>query len=70
MNFAGSSRGTTYYYVGCNGWKSLSPANLIYWKTAADAKAAGYKVSAQAGCAGPPSVQGEPQQEGRELSPF
>jgi micrococcal nuclease len=58
MNFVASTRGRTYYWVGCNGWKSLAPANLRYFRTAADARAVGLRVSTQAGCAGPSAVQG------------
>ena len=45
-----SSRGSTYYRVGCSGAGKLSPANRIYFKTEAAAKAAGYRRSTQRGC--------------------
>lgn len=54
--FVASSRGTTYYYVGCNGWKSLAPANRIYFKNVEEARAKGLKPSTQAGCSGPATV--------------
>lgn len=46
----GSSAGHTYYHAGCSGAKSLKPANVIHFKTEADAKKAGYTHSAQKGC--------------------
>lgn len=58
MHFVASTRGRTYYWVGCSGWKSLAPANLRFFRTAADARAAGLRVSTQARCAGPAAVQG------------
>jgi hypothetical protein len=58
MHFVASTRGRTYYWVGCSGWKSLAPANLRFFKTAADARATGLNVSKQSGCAGPAAVQG------------
>src|SRR5690606_32842978 len=51
--FVASSRGTTYYYVGCSAWKSLAPANRIYFKSVEEARAAGLRPSTQAGCSGP-----------------
>jgi hypothetical protein len=56
--YVASRRGTTYYYVGCNGWKSLAAANLIYFKSVEEARAAGLKPSAQAGCSGPATDSG------------
>jgi endonuclease YncB( thermonuclease family) len=53
MQYVASTRGTTYYHVGCSGWKSLSAANLRWFKTVEEARAAGLRPSAQAGCAGP-----------------
>lgn len=58
MHFVASTRGRTYYWVGCSGWKSLAPANLRFFRTAADARAAGLRVSTQARCAGRAAVQG------------
>jgi endonuclease YncB( thermonuclease family) len=62
MHYVASARGTTYYYVGCSGWKSLSAANLRWFKTVDEARAAGLRPSAQAGCAGPaqPQATAEP----------
>jgi len=51
--YVASNRGSTYYYVGCNGWKSLAPANRIYFKSVEEARSKGLKPSTQAGCAGP-----------------
>lgn len=45
-----SSRGHTYYRAGCGGAKKLSPANLIYFKSEADAQRAGLRHSVQDGC--------------------
>jgi hypothetical protein len=53
--YVASSMGTVYYWVGCNGWKHLATANLVFFKTADEAKKAGYRQSLQAECAGPPS---------------
>lgn len=53
--YVASSKGTVYYWVGCNGWKNLSTANLVYFKTADEAKKAGYRQSLQAECVGPAS---------------
>ena len=49
--YVASNRGSTYYYVGCNGWKSLAPANRIYFKSVEEARSKGLKPSTQAGCA-------------------
>lgn len=54
MQFVASTRGTTYYFVGCDGWKNLSRSNLRWFETVDEARAAGLKPSAQPGCAGPP----------------
>lgn len=56
MQYAASTRGSTYYYVGCSGWRSLSPSNLRWFETREDAEKAGLRPSAQAGCAGPPQA--------------
>lgn len=48
--FVGSTRGTTFYRVGCAGAKRLSVANLRYFKNEDAAKQAGYKRSVQNGC--------------------
>ena len=49
-SWVASTRGHTYYRVGCSGAAKLSPANRIYFKTEADAKRAGLTPSAQKGC--------------------
>lgn len=51
--FVASSRGHVYYAVTCSAWHRLSPANLIYFKSAQEAQAAGYTPSRSHGCAGP-----------------
>lgn len=53
MQFVASTRGTTYYYVGCRGWRSLAAANLRWFPDAGAARAAKLTPSTQAGCAGP-----------------
>jgi endonuclease YncB( thermonuclease family) len=58
--YVASSRGTTYYYVGCSGWNSLAVANRRYFKTREEAVAAGLRPSTQAGCAGPAAPPSEP----------
>jgi micrococcal nuclease len=51
MHFAASSRGTVYYAVTCDAWTRLALANLRFFRTAEDARAAGLRPSAQPGCA-------------------
>lgn len=48
--WVGSSRGHTYYRDGCSGASKLAKSNLLHFKSEADAKAAGFKRSAQKGC--------------------
>lgn len=45
-----SSRGHTYYRRGCSTANRLSPANLIYFRSEADAQKAGYHRSRSKGC--------------------
>lgn len=45
-----STRGRTYYKAGCSGARKLSAANLTYFKTEDEARAAGYTRSVQRGC--------------------
>jgi len=54
--FAASSRGQVYYWVGCSAWRDLAPANLRFFRTRAEAEAAGYRVSGTRGCGGPPDA--------------
>jgi hypothetical protein len=49
--YVASSRGQVYYWIGCDAWRSLSPRNLRYFRTAAEAEAAGYRPSQSRGCA-------------------
>lgn len=49
-SWVASTRGHTYYRVGCSGASKLSPANRVYFKTEADAKNAGLTRSTQKGC--------------------
>lgn len=53
MQYVASTRGRTYYSVGCPGWRSLAVSNLRWFRTKADAQQAGLRPSAQPGCAGP-----------------
>lgn len=53
MQYVASTRGRTYYHVGCSGWKSLAASNLRWFATREEAVAAGLRPSTQAGCAGP-----------------
>ena len=48
--WVGSSRGHTYYRAGCSGANKLAKGNLIYFKSEADAKKAGYTHSVSRGC--------------------
>lgn len=50
-SFVASSRGQVYYWIGCDGWRGLSPGNLRWFRTAGDAEAAGYRPSQARGCA-------------------
>lgn len=56
--YVASSRGQVYYSVACDAWRRLSPANLRWFRTAADAEAAGYRASTARGCA--PQLVTEP----------
>lgn len=49
--FVASSRGQVFYWIGCESWKRLSEANRIFFRTASDAEAAGYRPSTAHGCA-------------------
>jgi hypothetical protein len=45
-----SSRGHTYYKVGCAGANKLAAGNRLYFKSEDEAKKAGYVRSSQRGC--------------------
>jgi hypothetical protein len=49
-DWAGSSKGRTYYHAGCAGARKLAAKNLVYFKSEEDAKKAGYTRSRQRGC--------------------
>lgn len=53
MNFVASSRGRVYYWAGCTGWRTLSPANLRFFATREEAEVDGLRVSAVPECRGP-----------------
>lgn len=53
--FVASSQGRVYYWIGCEAWKDLKKANLIFFATQVEAERAGYRPSRSKGCAGPPS---------------
>jgi len=57
-SFAASSAGTVYYWVGCENWRAISPANIRWFATVAEAEAAGYMASTARGCASPESRTG------------
>ena len=55
--YVASSRGTVYYPVTCDAWRSLSPENLRFFPSAEAARAAGYTPTRSRACrapAGPP----------------
>lgn len=56
--YVASSRGTVYYWIGCEAWRSLAPANLLNFRTRSEAEGAGYRASRAAGCAGPAGEAG------------
>jgi micrococcal nuclease len=49
--YVASSQGQVYYWVGCDAWAGLSPDNLRWFASDADAEAAGYRPSQARGCA-------------------
>lgn len=53
--YVASSAGRVYYWSGCGAWKRLSRANLRFFATPEEARAAGYEASRSRGCAGPDS---------------
>lgn len=53
-NYVASTRGRVYYWIGCSAWRQLSVANLRYFRSRAEAEAAGLTPSRSRGCAGPP----------------
>ncbi|HEX6939659.1 MAG TPA: thermonuclease family protein [Longimicrobiales bacterium] len=48
--YAASTRGRVYYWIGCDAWRRLAPENLVFFGSAAEAEAAGYRPSRTAGC--------------------
>jgi micrococcal nuclease len=58
FDYVASSRGQVYYWVGCDAWRSLSPANLRYFATAAEARSEGYRPSGSRGCSAPEEARG------------
>ncbi|MQA91441.1 MAG: hypothetical protein GEU90_14645 [Gemmatimonas sp.] len=58
LPYVASVRGEVFYWVGCDGWRSLSPGNLRGFASAADARAAGYRPSRARGCSGPAETAG------------
>lgn len=49
-HFVASIRGRVFYARSCDAWRSLSSANLVWFNTAAEARAAGYEPSRSARC--------------------
>lgn len=48
--FVASVRGTVYYPVGCRAAQKLAPANRVYFQTAEQAQAAGYRATTNRAC--------------------
>jgi endonuclease YncB( thermonuclease family) len=51
--FAASSRGSVYYPIACRAWRDLSPANLLFFRSEAEAIARGYRRTRNRACAEP-----------------
>jgi micrococcal nuclease len=51
--FVASARGSVYYWVGCDSWRSLAANNLRWFETAAEAESAGFRASTARGCQDP-----------------
>ncbi|MDR0786964.1 MAG: thermonuclease family protein [Gemmatimonadota bacterium] len=51
--FVASSRGSVYYWVGCDSWRSLSAGNRRWFQNATEAEAAGFQPSTARGCQDP-----------------
>lgn len=49
-HWVASRRGSVYYRIGCSGANQLVVRNRVYFKSEADAKAAGYSPSRTRGC--------------------
>jgi micrococcal nuclease len=49
-SYVASSRGRIFYSTRCDAWRGLAPANLVWFRSAAEATAAGYTPSTSAGC--------------------
>lgn len=64
--YAASRAGTTYYWIGCDAWKRLSPRNLIFFRSAAQADSAGYTPSRSRGCGRRPDDAVPPQARGAD----
>jgi micrococcal nuclease len=48
--FVASSRGQVYYPVGCDAWHELSPGNLLFFQSAEEAEARGYRPTRNRQC--------------------
>jgi micrococcal nuclease len=55
--YVASERGQVYYWIGCDGWRSLGSA-LRFFTTSAEAEAAGYRPSQTPGCGSPERTAG------------
>jgi micrococcal nuclease len=51
MHFAASARGTVFYAVTCDAWTRFAPADLRFFRTVEEARAAGLRPSRQPDCA-------------------
>lgn len=49
-SFVASSRGQVYYPIACDAWRSIPPANLRYFRTAAEAVAVGLRPTTNRSC--------------------
>lgn len=54
--FVASSRGRVYYPVSCSAWRGLSPKNLLFFESAEEAQARGYRLTRNRSCRAPASL--------------
>ena len=55
-DWVASTQGSVYYGVGCRAAGELSPSNRIYFRSATEARSAGYRPSRSPGCADQPEA--------------
>ncbi len=56
--YIASSRGTVYYWVGCDNWRDIPEGNRRWFRTSSEAEAVGYRRSTARGCASPEITSG------------